>query len=210
MVAPAKNERLRARLRATVRDSILEAAEHTIVEEGVEGASLASIARRAGVAVGTIYNYFHDRQELFRELFGTRKAELVSALERGMKGVAEEPFAGQLEAFARIFFETYDARRAFMRVVLGSDSLRLQMMCDRAGRLRSVIQEVQTRAERVMQVGADEGRLRAGEARLLAAVFTGMLRGVVLALLDQKAPLADAAPRVAELFRDGATQRKPR
>jgi len=204
MTAPAKNERLRARLRATVRDEILEAAERAIVEEGLEGASLLSIARRAGVAVGTIYNYFHDRQELFRELFGTRKAELVAALEHGMKGVAREPFAVQLEAFARIFLETYDARREFMRVVMGSEPLRLQMMCDRAGRLRSVIQELQTRAERVMQVGVNERRLRAAEVGLLAAVFTGMLRGVVLTFLDQKAPLADAAPRVVELFCNGA------
>jgi membrane fusion protein (multidrug efflux system) len=160
MVVAAKKERLRARLRVAVRDSILEAAERSIVEEGLEGASLLSIARRAGVAVGTIYNYFHDRQELFRELFGTRKAELVTALDHGMKDVSGEPFDAQLETFARIFFATYDARREFMRVVMGSEPLRLQMMCDRAGRLRSVIQELQTRAERVMRV-----RLHGHDAR---------------------------------------------
>lgn len=205
MALPAKKERLRERLRVAVRDSILEAAERAIVEEGVEGASLLSIARRAGVAVGTIYNYFHDRQELFRELFGTRKAELVSAIDDGMKHVAREPFDVQLVAFARIFFETYDARREFMRVVMGSEPLRLQMMCDRAGRMRSVIQELQARAERLMRVGVHEKRIREADVSLYASIFTGMLRGAVLALLDQKAPLADAAPRVAELFCNGAT-----
>ena len=136
MAAVAKKERLRARLRVAVRDSILEAAERAIVEEGLEGASLVSIARRAGVAVGTIYNYFVDRQELFRELFMTRKTELVTALDVGMKDVARAPFEKQLETFALTFLETYDARRDFMRVVMGSEPLRLQMMCDRAGRLR--------------------------------------------------------------------------
>jgi AcrR family transcriptional regulator len=205
MALPAKKERLRARLRVAVRDSILEAAERAIVEEGVEGASLLSIARRAGVAVGTIYNYFRDRQELFRELFGTRKAELVSAIDHGMKHVAGERFDVQLEAFARIFFETYDARREFMRVVMGSEPLRLQMMCDRAGRVRSPIQELQTRAERVMLVGVQEERIAEADVGLLASVFTGMMRGAVLALLNQRAPLADAAPRVVELFCNGAT-----
>src|SRR6185312_6267133 len=111
MAAALKKDRLRARLRVAVRDSILEAAERAIVEEGLEGASLLSIARRAGVAVGTIYNYFVDRQELFRELFTTRKTELVTAVDSGMKSAASKPFEAQLEAFARIFLESYDARR---------------------------------------------------------------------------------------------------
>ena len=202
---PAKKERLRARLRETVRDTILAAAERAIVEDGVEGASLLSIARRAGVAVGTIYNYFRDRQELFRELFTTRKAELVSAIDDGMKHVAGRPFEEQLETYAHIMLETYDERREFMRVVMASEPLRLQMMCDRAGRLRSVVQELQARAERVMRVGVHEKKFREADVELLASVFTGMLRGVLLALIDQKAPLADSAPRVVELFCNGAT-----
>ena len=205
MAAVAKKERLRVRLRVAVRDSILEAAERAIVEEGLEGANLVSIARRAGVAVGTIYNYFVDRQELFRELFMTRKTELVTALDVGMKDVARAPFEKQLETFALTFLETYDARRDFMRVVMGSEPLRLQMMCDRAGRLRSVLHELQSRAERVMRVGVHEKRFREAEVPLLASVFTGILRGVVLTLLEQKGSLADAAPRVVELFCHGAT-----
>lgn len=205
MVAVAKKDSLRARLRVAVRDSILEAAELAVVEEGLEGASLLSIAQRAGVAVGTIYNYFADRQELFRELFRTRKAELVTTLDAGMKQVAHEPFVTQLEVFARIFLESYDARREFMRVVMASEPLRLQMMCDRAGRLRSIIQELQVRGERLMRVGVQQKRLRESEVSLLASVFTGMLRGVVLTLIDQKGSLADAAPRVVELFCHGAT-----
>lgn len=205
MAVVAKKERLRARLRVAVRDSILEAAENAIVQEGLEGASLLSIAHRAGVAVGTIYNYFSDRQELFRELFTTRKAELVTALDAGLAEVEGRSFDVQLETFARVVLENHDARREFMRVVMGSEPLRLQMMCDRAGRLRSVIHELQARAERVMRVGVQEKRLRESEVPLLASVFTGILRGVVLALLDQKRPLADAAPRVVELFCNGAT-----
>jgi AcrR family transcriptional regulator len=85
MVAQIKDGRLRARFRLAVHDSLLEAAERSIVEDGVEGASLLSIAKRAGVAVGTIYNHFQDRQELFHELFTKRKGELVSEVDAAMK-----------------------------------------------------------------------------------------------------------------------------
>ena len=49
----------------TTRSRILEAALHLISERGYNGATTAEIARRAGVAEGTIYRYFRDKKELF-------------------------------------------------------------------------------------------------------------------------------------------------
>ena len=197
MVAPFK---LREKLRATVRDSLLEATERAIVEDGVEGASLASIARRAGVAVGTIYNYFGDRQELFYELFTQRKSDLVSNMDAGMKVAGHETFTAQLEAFAHLLLTDYDARREFMRVVLASEPLRLQMMCDKAGRVRSMNNELQARVEKIMRVGVREKKVREDDVELGAILFLSILRGILLALIDDKRKLADSAPRAVEVF----------
>ena len=188
-----------------MRDSLLEAAEQCIVEDGVEGASLQSIARRAGVAVGTIYNHFSDGQELFRELFMMRKFEVFAALDAALKTAAKSSFEGQLEAFARALLAYYDVRRDFMRVVFGSDTLRLQMMCDKAGRYRPFLHELQSRAERVMRAGVRERKLREDEVELGASIFTSILRGVVATRLDQRAGLADAAPRVVDVFLNGVS-----
>lgn len=49
----------------TTRDRILETALQLISEHGYRGATTAEIARRAGVAEGTIYRYFRDKKELF-------------------------------------------------------------------------------------------------------------------------------------------------
>lgn len=49
----------------TTRRRILDAALHLISERGYNGATTAEIARRAGVAEGTIYRYFRDKKELF-------------------------------------------------------------------------------------------------------------------------------------------------
>ena len=197
MVAPFK---LREKLRATVRDSLLEAAERAIVEDGVEGASLASIAKRAGVAVGTIYNYFGDRQELFYDLFTQRKSDLVTAMDAGMKAAGHEAFAAQLETFAHLLLTHYDARREFMRVVLASEPLRLQMMCDKAGRVRSMNNELQARVEKIMRSGVREKKIREEDVELGAILFLSILRGILLALIDDKRKLADSAPRAVEVF----------
>lgn len=53
--------------RARTRRQLLDAARLVLAEHG-EGFSISDIAERAGVANGTFYNYFADRDELVREL----------------------------------------------------------------------------------------------------------------------------------------------
>ena len=53
----------RRRAEAT-RQKILRAAHEEFVERGYHGATIASIARRAGVATQTVYFVFHTKTEL--------------------------------------------------------------------------------------------------------------------------------------------------
>ena len=164
---------------------------------------MASIARRAGVAVGTIYNYFGDRQELFYELFTQRKSDLVTNMDAGMKAAGSEAFTAQLETFAHLLLTHYDARREFMRVVMASEPLRLQMMCDKSGRVRSMNNELQARVEKVMRAGVREKKMREEDVELAAILFLSILRGMLIARIDDKQKLADAAPRAVEIFCHG-------
>ena len=56
--------RLRHRLREETVSAILEAAEHEFASDGLHAARMERIAARAGVAVGTLYNHFDDREAL--------------------------------------------------------------------------------------------------------------------------------------------------
>jgi len=47
------------------RDEILRAAYDLFLENGFHGASMRSIARRAGIALGGIYNHFSSKEEIF-------------------------------------------------------------------------------------------------------------------------------------------------
>lgn len=74
------------------KDLIVEAAYELFLERGYETAVIDDIVRRAGVAKGTFYLYFHDRAELLREIVGQKYAELVrrayhrSLLAPGLRG----------------------------------------------------------------------------------------------------------------------------
>ncbi|MBE3669898.1 TetR family transcriptional regulator [Vibrio navarrensis] len=50
------------------RQQILSAAEKLIAELGFQGLSMSKLAKEAGVAAGTIYRYFTDKEHLLDEL----------------------------------------------------------------------------------------------------------------------------------------------
>jgi TetR/AcrR family transcriptional regulator, cholesterol catabolism regulator len=63
------------------RDSILRAAGPVLQREGINGATMAVIAKEAGVDRATIYYYFEDKQEIFRTAIHDGLVEMVAALE---------------------------------------------------------------------------------------------------------------------------------
>lgn len=74
-----------ARSRATV-DTILEAAAEILTEHGPQGATTNRIAERAGVSVGTLYQYFSSKKALFMALgerfLGNLRAAVANLGER--------------------------------------------------------------------------------------------------------------------------------
>jgi AcrR family transcriptional regulator len=76
------------------RIAILEAAVHEIAETGL-GASTANVARRAGVAAGTLFTYFANKKELLNELYLQLKVEAYARIN------ANFPHKADLERRAR-------------------------------------------------------------------------------------------------------------
>lgn len=58
-------------------DAILEAASEVIAEHGLGGATTQRIADRAGVGIGSFYEYFEDKDAVARALFERMTADIV-------------------------------------------------------------------------------------------------------------------------------------
>ena len=50
------------------RQLILESAEQLLATDGFRGLSMQKVANQAGVAAGTIYRYFDDKEALIEEI----------------------------------------------------------------------------------------------------------------------------------------------
>ena len=92
------------------REAILSAALDEFSIRGFEAARLDDVARRAGVAKGTIYLYFRDKESLFQELIRTMLTPLVGTIEA--MGEADVPIAMLADRIVDLFVrEVYGTRR---------------------------------------------------------------------------------------------------
>ncbi len=89
--------------RALKRERILDAAERVFAQRGFFAAKVADIAREAGVADGTIYLYFKNKDDLLISLFESRM-ERVNARLAAAVAAAATPRA-QLDAFIRAYVD---------------------------------------------------------------------------------------------------------
>jgi len=95
-------ERTRARL-AAARETIVQAALDQLAEGGYASASVVAVARRAGVATGSVYRHFPSKSDLFAEVF-RRASQAEVDLLKGMTARGEpvsQRLAAWVEAFVR-------------------------------------------------------------------------------------------------------------
>lgn len=98
---PASNRAERA---AERRSAIIEAAMDEFIARGFAATRLDDVAKRAGVAKGTIYLHFKDKESMFEELIRTAIVPMITRL----WGTPPQPGASVrdlVEGFAKTFIE---------------------------------------------------------------------------------------------------------
>ncbi len=195
-VSSVRNQ-LRNQLRESVSVAILEAAEDLIAAKGLQGAPLAQIAKRAGVAVGTLYNYFADRDALIRALFEMRRAALRPQLKAAVVKHADLTFEPRLRTFLHDVFEVFEAHRKFIKVVLEAEHLKKSPA--------TTPQDLAVAIGELVAVGIAEKKLDDDLAELLPTVIGGALRAVLVRRIGENRKLsAEDADALVSIVLDGA------
>src|SRR5262245_36675274 len=100
--APRKPARARKVAPAARRQAILDAALDVFAERGFEAARLEDVATRAGVAKGTLYLYFRDKEALFEELVRGAVSPIIEAVSRAASA-PDVPAHVVLDTFFELF-----------------------------------------------------------------------------------------------------------
>ena len=147
----------RAGRRTERREAILAAALEEFSARGFAATRLDDVARRAGVAKGTIYLYFRDKESLFQELVRTMLSPLVGAIEETPK--ADIPVRAAAEAFVDLFVrEIYGTRRKDVIRLIISEGTRFPKLAEFY--YREVIARVVPAMRALLTRAVERGELR--------------------------------------------------
>jgi len=97
------------------RTLITDAAVEVFAEKGFHQARISDIAKRAGVADGTIYLYFKNKDDLLLSVFEEKMDFMLEGLGKALSGV-EDPLE-QVRRFARFHFEQVRTHRSAAEVL---------------------------------------------------------------------------------------------
>lgn len=191
-VAPAKRkpgapEDARASRSAARRETILAAALEEFSVGGFAATRLEDVARRAGIAKGTIYLYFSDKETLFQELLHSMFAPLVGALSK--IPVADLPARDLAERMIAIFIrEVLGTRRKDVIRLIIAEGPRFPKLAEFHYRevMGQVLPMISTMLTRAAERGEVDPRLAQFPQLLVAP---GIVAIVWKALFERLAPL---------------------
>lgn len=78
------------RAQATV-DALIEATAHILVRDGFDQASTNRIARKAGVSIGSLYQYFPSKEALVAAVIGRHNQRLMQLVRDALAEVEGQP-----------------------------------------------------------------------------------------------------------------------
>jgi AcrR family transcriptional regulator len=198
---------LRERLRVLTSQAILDAAEVVFATQGLQAARMEDIAARAGVAVGTLYNYFKDRQTLVTSLLAYRHQQVIELFDQAVAAGVDQRFDELLLGVLGLLLRHFDQHRAFFVVLIQSEAElgRREAMCAR----RAAVLELRACFERVVARGVAEGALRRDDAAIFPSAIFALLQGTMMHahFNEVTTPAAEQATALARLFLDGARAR---
>jgi AcrR family transcriptional regulator len=168
--------------------SIQEAAIRVISRKGMAAATMQEIAEEAGIAKGTIYLYFRDREELVEKTFETAIGELHKRLDAALDG--EGSFEQRLRAVITAQLGFFNENREFFRLY---HSLRMPegSATQQRRQKRTCQPQFRARVERlagVLQQAMDAGEVRPLDPNRLALFLIEGSIAIVLERLSEDEP----------------------
>jgi len=189
----------RAATKAANRAAIIGAARAVFAEMGYGGATVRDVVRRTGLASGTFYNYFPDKESLFRSVLQESAVEVrarVQAARRQATSLEEFVAAGYREYFG----------------FLASDPQAFELMRRNSGTIRAMFDEPIFGAgveelEADLRAAIDAGIVPSLDAEYMAAAMVGAALEVGVAMVKREPPDVEGATRLATCLMLGGIER---
>ena len=151
-----------------MKNSIYDAAVEMLTAEGLDAMTMDRVADRAGVAKGSVYNYFHSKKDLVEFVYH----RTIAPLEDKVAEIIDAPIAAsdKLWEIFRALFLHLSVRRGLFNLFFDQQAFHPMVARPNQDALRHLV--------RVLQQGVGEGVFRDIDPEFHARLIFGALRGV--------------------------------
>jgi AcrR family transcriptional regulator len=186
------------------REEILKQAEVVFADKGYYKATVAEIADTSGFCVGTIYQYFGSKEELFSSMVRGKLEILYGEIRDSVAGKknAIEKIRALVEANfrfveANINFCSIFIRRGNTSIAEGNADLREAMIADYLKHV-AFIQEI-------LSEGCKSSIIKLKDPRLMAFVLAGMINSFVFFWMNnlERGSLVPMTETLLDIFFEG-------
>ncbi|MBN2225237.1 MAG: TetR/AcrR family transcriptional regulator [Deltaproteobacteria bacterium] len=187
------------------RDEMMAAAARLFADRGYVRTTMAEIAKRAEFALGTIYQSFRTKEDVYFSILSEKSDELIAILDR--EELKAFPPDAALERAVRIVLEFFEQNIDFFRIYItdwGTFEANL------TGDYRRILKEKYDRFlaffTGIIQRGVAGGVLKPYDAVETAYVLVGILSAYIFqwSVEPKTAPFVEKTEMIVRLFLEGA------
>jgi AcrR family transcriptional regulator len=187
------------------RQSIIEAVIQLMCREGLPAVTMERVAQEVGIAKGTVYLHYRDKQALLDAVKDSALAPMIDRLDQVFDSAADP--LRKLESYSLRYLSYFDERRDLFRILIyDREVTRASGQRFRGDRRRHLVQ----RTAQVIRDGVESGVFRDIDADKAAAMFVE----ANFAIMNQRllggssTPVEDDAQLISGIFLRGITKRR--
>ena len=172
----------------------MQAAVRVFADNGYHSATIRDIVDSAGVAVGTFYFYFPDKETLFIYLYEETADFLLQTLEQAVAGRATLP--KQLSAAIQAYVNIGVFEPAVVHLLLVGGIGAVAALEEKRNEFRESMVNLW---QKPLDQALDKGKIIPQNTRRTAEALAGAVDEVILNLLNQSDPQEQASSAVEDL-----------
>jgi uroporphyrinogen-III synthase/AcrR family transcriptional regulator len=176
-------------------DQILDAAARLFGGRDLSVVTMEEIATRAGVAKGTLYNYFPSKEALYSSILATGLTDLLSLLQLGLREEADA--RGRLKRFVAEELSFLLDRPDFFRMLRNEET---RPAIEQTKEVRGLRDRLRDLVRSTLGQGMTQGTIRPVSSEWAADLILGTVEGAVLRCIEEGCKSARRAEESEALF----------
>ncbi|MDY6844372.1 MAG: TetR/AcrR family transcriptional regulator [Thermodesulfobacteriota bacterium] len=187
------------------KEAILKAAIQLFAERGFSATATSMIAKRAGVAEGTIFHHFKTKEGILMSIIDEMMESYIQEIKSRLKNAASGLEA--IEEWVHFHFRFSEERSEELSIMMRDFPFELMEQCSAANELLANHNtQIILLIKEYIEQGKKDGSIRALHTEKAAIMLRGMLNGISRLRTVSMQPIPPLSFEVIEFFRHGLSK----